>query len=64
MADIASILFKIESQNSLMQKMIRRMGHNYFKLIKSMCIDSQPKADTQINDLIGQCPDLKFQDEF
>ena len=29
-----------------------------------MNIDSQPKADTQINELIGQCPDLKFKDEF
>ena len=40
------------------------MEHNYFKLLKSMNIDSKPKADTQINELIGQGPDLKFKDEF
>ena len=39
------------------------MEHNYFKLLKSMNIDSQPKADTQINDLMDQCPNMMMKDE-
>ena len=37
------------------------MEQNYFKLIKSMCIDSQSQNDININDLIGICHDMRLK---
>ena len=66
---ITYMLFKILHKN------ISKCERNIFKLadksingcksdLNNYIIDIQPKADTQINELIGQCPDLKLKDEF
>ena len=64
MADIATILLQVYSQNSLILKRIKRLEHNYFKLSKTMSIDCQPMADNIINNVALECPEFVPKEEF
>ena len=64
MADRACVLNLIFSQNSLILKRIKRLEHNYFKLSKTMYIDSQPVADNKINNFEPEFHYMRSKEEF